>query len=236
MPIKFRLRWVPFIATVVVVAIGILLGNWQTRRALEKEAVEAKLSARESAPPLALSAAPTSAEELEYRRGLVRGEFIHDWTVYLDNRPYKGSAGFYVLTPLKIAGSDMHILVARGWAKRDLADRTKLPSIITPEGKIEIEGAVRRHSSQVLQLGNAEPLRSKAIVQNVTPSDFEQVGLHMQPFIIEQLTDTGDGLVRDWPRPSIGVEKHRGYAFQWYGLAAMALIFFVVTGLKRGRQ
>lgn len=236
MPTKFRLRWVPFIATVIVAVIGISLGNWQTRRALEKEVVEAKLSVRESAPPLVLSAAPTSTAEIEYRRVLVRGEFIHDWTVYLDNRPYKGNAGFYVLTPLKIADSGMHILVARGWAKRDLADRTKLPSIPTPEGKIEIEGVVRLHSSQVLQLGNAEPLRSKAIVQNVTPSDFEQVGLHMQPFIIEQLRDTGDGLVRDWPRPSIGVEKHRGYAFQWYGLAAMALVFFVVTGLKRGRQ
>jgi len=32
------------------------------------------------------------------------------------------------------------------------------------------------------------------------------------------------------------VEKHRGYAFQWYALAAMAFIFFVVTGIRRGKK
>jgi surfeit locus 1 family protein len=42
--------------------------------------------------------------------------------------------------------------------------------------------------------------------------------------------------VRGWPRPSTGVEKHRGYAFQWYALAGMALVFFVVTGFRRGKK
>jgi len=40
--------------------------------------------------------------------------------------------------------------------------------------------------------------------------------------------------VRDWPPPSLGVEKHRAYAFQWYALALMALLFFLVTGSRRG--
>jgi cytochrome oxidase assembly protein ShyY1 len=31
------------------------------------------------------------------------------------------------------------------------------------------------------------------------------------------------------------VEKHQGYAFQWYALAAMAVIFFVVNGCRRGK-
>jgi surfeit locus 1 family protein len=42
-------------------------------------------------------------------------------------------------------------------------------------------------------------------------------------------------MVRDWPAPSLGVEKHQGYAFQWYALSAMALIFFVVNGFRRGK-
>jgi len=40
-----------------------------------------------------------------------------------------------------------------------------------------------------------------------------------------------DGLVRDWPAPDFGVEKHRIYMLQWYALAALAaglwLLFFV---------
>jgi cytochrome oxidase assembly protein ShyY1 len=33
--------------------------------------------------------------------------------------------------------------------------------------------------------------------------------------------------------PALNVEKHQGYAFQWYALSVMALLFFVFTGFKR---
>lgn len=237
MPIKFRFRWIPFFATVIVIAIGIALGQWQTRRAAEKEAIEARLVAREAAPPVMLDATLRPADDMEFRRVSVRGEFVRDWPVYLDNRPYNGAAGFYVLMPLKIAGSDMHVLVARGWIARDPAARTKLPPLVTPNGVVEIEGIVQRNPGRLLQLGRADPLHPHAIVQNAEIADFERAGkFRMQPFMIEQLGDTQDGLVRDWPHPSAGVEKHRGYAFQWYALAATAFLFFVVTGFRRGRR
>ena len=41
---------------------------------------------------------------------------------------------------------------------------------------------------------------------------------------------------RDWPLPSAGVDKHRGYAFQWYALAATAFLFFLVTGFRRASR
>src|ERR1035437_9666388 len=108
MPITFRFRLVPFVACLVTVVIGLALGQWQTRRAVEKETIEIKLAARESAPPLALPATPIDIDTIEYRRVLVKGEFVRNWPVYLDNRPHHGAAGFYVLMPLRIAGSDMH--------------------------------------------------------------------------------------------------------------------------------
>jgi cytochrome oxidase assembly protein ShyY1 len=53
-----------------------------------------------------------------------------------------------------------------------------------------------------------------------------------------QQTGAGQGerLVREWPAPGTGVDKHRGYAFQWYALAAMAALFFVMTGFRSGRK
>ena len=232
---KFRFRWIPFVAAAIAAALGVSLGQWQTRRALEKEAIETRLQARESGAPVTLGGTRQPVDDIEFRRVQVRGEFAGNWTVYLDNRPHKGAAGFYVLTPMKIAGSDLHVLVARGWVKRDVKDRVKLPPIPTPEGVVGIEGIARRNSGNVLQLGKAEPLRGGAIVQNVDVSEFEQAsGLKMQAFVIEQTSDLDDGLLRDWPRPSAGSDKHRGYAFQWYALALTALIFFVVTGFRRG--
>jgi surfeit locus 1 family protein len=237
---KFRFRWIPFIATVVAVALGVALGQWQTRRAAEKEQIETKLSERQSAPPLAIGVQPRAdrdVDELEYRRVVVRGEFVRDRPIYLDNRPYQGVPGFYVLTPLKIAGSDLHVLIARGWTRRDPVDRTKVMAPAPPAGVVDIEGVVKRNAGHVMQLGRPEPLRPGAIVQNLDIAEFAQSSkLAMQPFVIEQLTDTRDQLVRDWPRPSAGVDKHLGYAFQWYALAATAFLFFIVTGFRSGRK
>ncbi len=234
---KFRFRWIPFIAAVIVAAIGFSLGQWQTRRASEKLAIEARQQARESQAPTDLGRAMQTPEEVEFRRVKVRGEFVPEWTVYLDNRPYKGAAGFHVMTPMKIANSDLHVLVARGWVKRDVTDRAKLPPISTPTGMVEIEGIARRSAGHVLQLGNTEMLTPRAIVQNVDAADFEKAaGMKMHSFVLEQVGDLKDGLVRDWPRPSTGVEKHQGYAFQWYALAVTALLFFVATGFRRGKE
>lgn len=234
---KFRFRWIPFVAAVIVAAIGFSLGQWQMRRASEKLTIEARQQARESDAVMDIGSDIRQPEEVEFRRMKIRGEFVPEWTVYLDNRPYKGAAGFHVMTPMKIANSDMHVLVARGWVKRDVADRAKLPPISTPAGTVEIEGVARRAPGHVLQLGKAETLQRGAIVQNVDASEFEKAaGLKMQPFVLEQIGDMQDGLVRDWPRPSTGVEKHQGYAFQWYALAVTALLFFVATGFRRGKE
>jgi cytochrome oxidase assembly protein ShyY1 len=240
MRFSFRFRLLPFVAMLVVAAIGISLGQWQLRRAAEKEAVEQRISEREKEPPLRLegvAASPADADALEFRQVVLRGEFLPNWTIYLDNRPHAGKPGFHVITPLKIAGSNRHILVARGWIARDVADRSRIPAIATPAGVVEVTGSVRRHAGRLLQLGQPAPLKPGAIVQNLDAAQLAQAsGLEIEPFIVEQTSDAPDGLVRDWPRPSLGIDRHLGYAFQWFALAATAFLFFVVTGFKRASK
>jgi cytochrome oxidase assembly protein ShyY1 len=237
----FRFKLIPFVATVLVVALGVQLGNWQSRRAEQKIALQAKLADGAQAAPLVLSGAPLAADAVAYRRVSVNGEFVRGWPVYLDNRPYQGRAGFYLLMPFKISGSNMHVLVARGWLPRDPAARDKLPDYATPEGPVTLQGVARLNAGHVMQLGDAPPLAPKAIVQNADPLQLaKDSGLTMQPFVVEQgapAQPSGDDaqMVRDWPLPSLGVEKHQGYAFQWYALAAMAVIFFVANGFRRGK-
>jgi cytochrome oxidase assembly protein ShyY1 len=240
MRFSFRFRLLPFIAMLVVAAIGISLGQWQLRRAAEKEAIEQRITERAKEPPLRLdgvAASAADADALEFRQVLVRGEFLPGWTIYLDNRPYQGKPGFHVITPLKVAGSSRHILVARGWVARDVADRSRIPEIATSAGVVEVTGSVRRHASRLLQLGQPAPLKSGAIVQNLDAAQLAHAtGLEFEPFIIEQASGGNDGLVRDWPRPSQGMDRHLGYAFQWFALAATAFLFFVVTGFKRASK
>ncbi len=234
MRLSFRFRWVPFLAAALVVVIGVSLGNWQVRRAEQKLALQQQMLVRAELDPVKSNElAPAQAPE-EFRRVVAKGEFIASWAVYLDNRPYQGRAGFYLLMPFKLVGSEQSVLVMRGWFPRDASHREHIPTIAVPEGVIQIEGRVRASTGKLLQLGEAAALQPRSIVQNVDVAEFARASkLSLQTFIIEQTNDAADGLVRDWPIPSVGIDKHKGYAFQWYSLALVAAVFFLVTGFKR---
>ncbi|MDN4053271.1 SURF1 family protein [Massilia sp. YIM B02763] len=244
MRLRFRFSIVPFIATVALVVLGIVLGNWQARRAEEKTALQAHLLERGSAPPLRLGHVAIDPAAVEYRRVVATGRFVRDWPVYLDNRPlggHEGRSGFVLLMPFKIAAADnTYVLVARGWFPRDPGAHDRIPALPVPEGEQTIEGIAVPRPARVMQLGTAPPLAPHAIVQNLEVADVARAsGLAMLPFLVEQTGNPAyapDGLVRQWPAPALDVDRHRGYAFQWYALAAMACVFFVMTGFRRGRQ
>jgi cytochrome oxidase assembly protein ShyY1 len=249
MRLAFRFRTIPFIATVLLVALGIALGNWQTRRAEEKLAIAARIAERSAAEPVVLGGGGVSTSDrvesglhptdFEYRRVRVTGEFVQDWALFLDNRPQGGRAGFYLAMPFKIAGSDQHVLVLRGWLPRDPREYTRLPEFATPGGTVTIDGVATASAGQVMQLGTPGAVKPGAIVQNLALDEVARAsGLRLAPFFVQQAgpAPAGEGLVRDWPVPSAGVDKHRGYAFQWYALAAMAALFFVMTGFRSGRK
>lgn len=240
MRLRFRFSLISFLATVALVALGIALGNWQTRRAAEKTALQAVLAARGAAPPLRLGAAPIDPDSAAYRRVVASGHFVQDWPIYLDNRPYQGRSGFIFLMPFKIASAERYVLVARGWFPRDPAAHDRIPALPVAPGEQTIEGVAVPHPARVMQIGTPAPLAPGAIVQNLTAADFARAsGLAVLPLIVEQATTPGavpDGLVRDWPAPAVDVDRHKGYAFQWYALAAMAFVFYLMTGLRRGRQ
>ena len=136
--------------------------------------------------------------------------------------------------PFKLAGSEQSVLVMRGWFPRDVSDRERIPEIAVPKGVIQIEGRVRASTGKVMQLGEAAALEPGAIAQNIDVAEFARASkLPLHTFIIEQTNDEADGLVRDWPIPSVGIDKHKGYAFQWYSLALVGAVFFLLTGFKR---
>ena len=223
----------------MLVALGCALSNWQTQRAHQKEAIEARLLSRESTPAVPLPSLVDIAQ-MEYTRVILKGEFDGQWPVYLDNRPMNGLAGITVMMPFKLQNQERYVMVARGWVPRNNQDRAAIKPYLTPTGIIQIEGILKANSGRVFQLGSAPAVRPKALVQNLELDAFERSShLPVYPFIVEQTQSaTDDGLLRDWPRASMGSDRHRGYAFQWLALAVMAFLFFVVTsfGKRDGRK
>jgi len=70
--------------------------------------------------------------------------------------------------------------------------------------------------------------------QNLTLERYRDAfPLALQPVVIQQESPLDDGLVREWDAPDLGVDKHRGYAFQWLALALTILVFYIVTHVGR---
>jgi cytochrome oxidase assembly protein ShyY1 len=65
------------------------------------------------------------------------------------------------------------------------------------------------------------------IRQNIEWDAFEaQVGGTFAAMVL-QTDEASDGLLRDWPQITAGVEKNLAYAFQWFCLAALQLILYI---------
>lgn len=234
---RFQFRFIPFVAAVVVAAIGLSLGNWQMRRAHQKHEIAERLEVRKQLPAVPFEQLPGQIEQAEFRTVSLIGRFVTEWPLYLDNRPLNGQVGRYVMMPFRLASNGQVVLVQRGWVVRDAQDRTRLPVLVTPDAELVLTGRVLADVGHVLQLGQDEALHPNAIVQNLNLPQLAQASrMKFAPYVVAQTSDDGDHLVRDWPQAGSGEDRHLGYAFQWYALAATSLLFFVVTGFKRGKQ
>lgn len=228
----------PTIGAIVVIALTCALGRWQLQRGAEKIERAHKIAELEQRLPIRVGVDELALAAVEFHRVTVRGVWLAEKTVLLDNRPSPRRAdqraGFIVLTPLQIheAGRSevRYVLVNRGWLPRNVNDRSKIADFPTSEGEVELEGLALAGAGHVFELGKAMP--ADRIRQNLDVQIFaKQSGLAVQPFVIQQSTDMSDGLFRDWPQADSGAERHYGYAVQWFALAALTAGLTAFFGL-----
>jgi len=241
MPLSARGRaGVVLLATLVGAVATANLGAWQLRRAAQKIALQDALDSRARLPELGtaeLAANPAQAEAQHYRPARVRGHWVAARTVFLENRQMHARVGFYVVTPLQLDGRSDALLVQRGWVARDQRDRTLLPSVTTPDGEVEVVGHIAPPPARLYEFADSG---HALIRQNLDLDAFRvESGLPLLPMSLQQADAAGarasDGLLRDWPRPAVDVQKHYGYAFQWFALCALMVGLYVWFQLVRPR-
>lgn len=71
--------------------------------------------------------------------------------------------------------------------------------------------------------------QASRIRQNLDLHAFRvETGLPLrEDFSLQQVGPASEGLDREWPQPALGIEKHYGYAFQWFGLATLVTVLYV---------
>jgi surfeit locus 1 family protein len=219
--------WLITLSALLAMALTLALGRWQLSRAAQKLALQGSVDSRAALPALTQQALVTLADpdSVLYRAVTLRGRWLPEHTVYLDNRQMNDKQGLYVVTPLRLEGSGVSILVQRGWLARNFVNRTILPQLETPVGLVEVAGRIAPPPAKLYQLGGPE---TGLIRQNVDKAGFgAEIGVALLALSVQQTGDAGDGLLRDWPRIASGVEKHYGYAFQWFALAGLIAILYV---------
>jgi len=228
--LAFKPRLGPTLAALVGILITALLGNWQLHRADEKLRLQQRIEEAGRQAPIHVGASKLNAQDVAYFKVEASGEFKDDGTVYSDNRMRDGVVGYEVITPLRVDGGQ-YVLVNRGWVKAE-ASRRRLPAVPAPHGRVRVEGIAVPGNPRIFELSS--DVQAGQVWQNVSVERYRKAfGLALQPIIIEQQNDLGDGLVREWTRPDLGLDRHRGYALQWFSLCAVIIALYVVLNVKR---
>jgi len=230
---------VVLLAAVCAVGLTARLGVWQLDRAAQKRAVQAAIDASAKLALLGNADLDAVDPERQLHRGVrLRGHWLAERTVFLENRPMHERVGFYVVTPLQLGGRREAILVQRGWVPRDMQDRTKLPPVPTADGEIELTGRLEAAPTRLFEFA---PSGTGPIRQNLASAAFAQeTGLALMPLTVFQTqpldAEDAAALPRDWPAPDLGLQKHYGYAFQWFALSALFLGLYVWFQLLQPRR
>lgn len=230
-------RVLPTLVTLALLILFLYLGFWQLDRADQKLQLEQQ---KQQGPgseesPLQLSAITLVDAGWHYRKVKIAGTFDvqHQWL--LDNRHYKGRVGFHVLTLLHTQGQTL--LVNRGWIPLG-SDRSQLPVIDVSSEETFVSGVLTPIGEQQMLLGDAgyETNQWPKIIQRLEIEQMSaQTNSKLVPAILQLSSQNIACYTCDWSRPQGGmtVDKHRGYAVQWFALAlALTCIYFIMLFRK----
>ncbi|HZX32814.1 MAG TPA: SURF1 family protein [Rhodocyclaceae bacterium] len=219
----------------VLLPLFISLGMWQWNKAEAKFARQADLEALSRGAPAAMPRQPASAESLRYRHFALLGEYDAARQILIDNRVQGGQAGYEVVTPLKLAGSDLHVLVNRGWIPAP-ADHSQVPAAPPPAGTVAITGIAVVPPVRFFTLAPDGAGESQSnwqpVWQNLDLERFRRLDPYpTQPVVLQLDPDAPGGYGRQWVQPEEGADRNLGYAVQWFGFAIASLgiwLYFLV--------
>lgn len=234
--IRIRVSLFKVLLTVALLTAFVILGVWQLERAQEKTEIRERYEHLVDQPEVMVEATPLDAKSMIFRNAIASGRFVPEFQILLDNKVYQGRAGYHVLTPLLLIGSSTLLLVDRGW-KPWGPDRQHIPQIDAPTQQVTVRGRLVELSQFAISFEKTQMTKFQQLWQNLEIQHYaELTGYTVQPLVLQLAPDDvqGDGFVREWPRyEDSWIQRHRAYALQWFSMAFVLLILFILLGFKR---
>ena len=205
------------------------LGVWQIERGQSKAGILNEFNDNLKKTPSNLD-----ASSKKWDRVFVRGTWVNSKQILIDNTINRGIAGYKVITPLNIEGSDKTILVDRGWIKQNKY-REVLPDISIEEKSEIVSG--------ILELPELGLVLSKDLVTLEWPKisqskNFEilaeQFDMNLFPMIL--LADPTNQKSLEYIKitpTNMTPTKHYGYSAQWFLMFLVLCAMYIWYGLNK---
>ncbi len=218
----------------IVLAMMLWLGFWQLGRLEQRRDFNASLLAARAGQPLDLNREALPSENMAFRPVRVSGSYDNAESIILRNQSLDGVNGVHLITPLRIEGSDLAVLIDRGWLPADVQREQNLSPYIVA-GPVTVTGiAMESHERPDNALAPYDlPLpgeeRISAWLRVNIPRIEAQVGYPLLPFYIEQNPEPNapaDVLPRPRPATSLDEGPHLNYALQWFTFSIILVIVY----------
>ena len=227
--------YIPASLIVATLALLISLGFWQLDRADEKRAIEDKIAIANSAN-VELVVSTELLKDKEYYHVLLQGAYVDDKQFIYDNQIVDQVSGYYVLTPFVLNGDSKTILINRGFiawnGRRDKLADIGVEDELT-EVKVQISKPVKRMELKAVEITAEFPVLIQAIDLDVMSAiaslDFISVVGLLSP-------EYENGFVRQWEPYTGSIERHVGYAIQWFLMAFVLAFIGIRLALKQRKN
>jgi len=227
--------FIPAFLIIATLALLITLGFWQLDRADEKRAIEDQI-ANANAGDVQLITSLELLSNKEYYHVRLQGSYIKDKQFIYDNQIVDQISGYYVLTPFVLKGDSRAILINRGFipwnGRRDQIADIDIGAKIA-EVKVQISKPVKRMELKASEITQDFPVLVQALdvdeMSIIASLDFANIVGLLSP-------ESENGFVRKWDPYTGSIERHIGYAIQWFLMALVLSIIGALLALKQQRK
>ena len=227
--------FIPAFLIIATLALLITLGFWQLDRADEKRAIEDQV-ANANANIAELITDVDLLSEKEYYHVHLQGSYVGDKQFIYDNQIVDQISGYYVLTPFVLKGDSRAILINRGFipwnGRRDQIADIDIGAKIA-EVKVQISKPVKRMELKASEITQDFPVLVQALdvdeMSAIASLDFANIVGLLGP-------ESENGFVRKWDPYTGSIERHIGYAIQWFLMALVLSIIGTLLALKQQRK
>ena len=226
---------IPAFLIIATIAFLVSLGLWQLERADQKRTIEAAIL-NANIGPVELVANGRELLDKEYYDVRLQGNYLSDKQFIYDNQIVDQVSGYYVLTPFILTDQLGVILVNRGFIPWN-GQRERLADIavdsVSREIKVQVSSPIKRMELKATDVSRQFPVLIQAVdfdvLEEVSKLKFVKVVGLLDP-------SSSDGYVRKWEPYTGSIEKHIGYAIQWFLMALVLAIIGLRIGLKRRKK